>query len=71
MKDLKITLGLGPKSVNGRFYVVADNNERAELSKALEHCELTGARLLIAKLDRLSRNVGFVSFILHPHVCLK
>lgn len=37
------------------------NNSRVELQKALDHCELTGARLIIAKLDRLSRNVGFIS----------
>jgi hypothetical protein len=32
-------------------------NDRPELVKALKRCRLTGACLLVAKLDRLSRNV--------------
>lgn len=35
-------------------------DERAELAKALRKCRLTGATLLIAKLDRLSRNRNFL-----------
>jgi DNA invertase Pin-like site-specific DNA recombinase len=35
-------------------------NERPQLAKALEMCHLTGAKLLIAKLDRLSRNAAFL-----------
>lgn len=34
--------------------------DRAELSKALAHCRLTGATLLISKLDRLARNAHFL-----------
>lgn len=34
--------------------------ERPELGKALEHCRLTGATLIIAKLDRLSRDAHFL-----------
>ena len=34
--------------------------ERPQLHKALEHCKLTGATLIIAKLDRLSRNAHFL-----------
>lgn len=37
------------------------NDERQQLQAAIEHCELTNARLVIAKLDRLSRNVAFVA----------
>lgn len=33
---------------------------RIELAKAIEHCKRIGAKLVIAKLDRLSRNVAFV-----------
>lgn len=33
---------------------------RPELDKALHHTEITGARLVIAKLDRLSRNAAFL-----------
>tara|TARA_R110002051_G_scaffold228401_1_gene290635 strand:- start:1758 stop:2462 length:705 start_codon:yes stop_codon:yes gene_type:complete len=35
-------------------------NNRAELNRALLECEETGATLLIAKLDRLSRNASFI-----------
>ncbi len=36
------------------------NNNRAELKKAVEHCEKIGATLIVAKLDRLSREVSFI-----------
>ena len=35
-------------------------NNRLELLKAIEHCKITKSTLLIAKLDRLSRNVQFI-----------
>ncbi|MGE4555568.1 MAG: recombinase family protein [Desulfovibrionaceae bacterium] len=34
--------------------------DRPQLDKALAHCKVTGATLLIAKLDRLSRNAAFL-----------
>jgi DNA invertase Pin-like site-specific DNA recombinase len=36
-------------------------SNRPQLQKALEHCRLTGATLLIAKLDRLSRDAHFLT----------
>ncbi|MBD2841511.1 recombinase family protein [Erythrobacter rubeus] len=36
-------------------------DNRPELEKALNRCQLTGATLLVAKLDRLSRNVAFIA----------
>lgn len=36
------------------------DNERPQLIRAIEHCKSTGAVLLIAKLDRLSRNAAFI-----------
>lgn len=36
------------------------NDERPQLHKAIEHCKKENAVLLIAKLDRLSRNVSFI-----------
>ncbi len=36
------------------------NNDRPKLAKALETCRLTGAVLVIAKLDRLSRDAHFL-----------
>ncbi|MCM0207405.1 recombinase family protein [Bacteroides fragilis] len=35
-------------------------NNRVELNKALSECKQQGATLIIAKLDRLSRNISFV-----------
>ena len=36
------------------------DNKRVELMKALAECKKEGATLIIAKLDRLSRNVSFI-----------
>lgn len=36
------------------------NDTRPNLLKAIQHCKEAGAILLIAKLDRLSRNVSFI-----------
>ena len=37
------------------------DDSRPELAKALNRCQLTGATLLVAKLDRLSRNLAFIA----------
>ena len=37
------------------------NNDRPSLNEALEYCGLTGATLLVAKLDRLSRDLHFIT----------
>ena len=37
-----------------------NRNTRPELAKALHHAKVTGATLVIAKLDRLSRNAAFL-----------
>ena len=42
--------------------------KRPELRKALDLCKKTGATLLIAKLDRLARNVHFVSGLIETAV---
>ena len=44
------------------------NNRRPELAKALSHARIENAVLIIAKLDRLSRNVAFVSSLMESGV---
>lgn len=39
------------------------HDDRPQLAAALEQCRLTGARLIIAKLDRLGRNAEFLFHI--------
>ena len=36
------------------------NDNRTQLENAIQHCERTGAVLLLFKLDRLSRSVSFL-----------
>lgn len=43
-------------------------DRRPELRRALELCKKSGATLLIAKLDRLARNVHFVSGLMESKV---
>ncbi|ACH39999.1 resolvase-like serine recombinase [Citrifermentans bemidjiense Bem] len=38
--------------------------DRPELAKALRHCQVTGATLVIAKLDRLSRDPDFLGVLM-------
>jgi DNA invertase Pin-like site-specific DNA recombinase len=44
------------------------DNARPKLAEALHRAKVTGARLLIAKLDRLSRNVAFIANLQESHV---
>jgi DNA invertase Pin-like site-specific DNA recombinase len=43
-------------------------NDRAQLAAALAACRMRGATLVIAKLDRLARNVAFVSHLMEAGV---
>lgn len=43
-------------------------NERPELLKALAHCKMNKATLVVAKLDRLSRNLSFTAALLDSDV---
>lgn len=55
-----------PFEVLGRFQDIQSgaDSERPELSKALEMVRRTGAELLIAKLDRLSRKMSFIATLM-------
>jgi DNA invertase Pin-like site-specific DNA recombinase len=44
------------------------NSERPQLAKALSLCRIHRATLLVAKLDRLSRNVAFISALMESGV---
>ena len=44
------------------------NADRPQLREAIAHCRQTGATLLIAKLDRLARNVAFISALMEQGV---
>lgn len=46
----------------------ATTANRPELAKALARCKLTGATLVVAKLDRLARNVAFTSALMESGV---
>lgn len=60
------------KSVNGQLVAeftevehgTRKGNHRPQLAAALAQCRLHGATLIIAKLDRLARNVAFVSHLM-------
>jgi len=43
-------------------------NDRPELIRAMHHAKVTGATLIIAKLDRLARNVHFISGLMETGV---
>lgn len=44
------------------------HNDRPKLKEALDLCRKTGAVLIVAKMDRLSRNVAFTSRLLESDV---
>ncbi|MEW5675520.1 recombinase family protein [Flavobacterium enshiense] len=46
-------------------------SDRPELMKAIQHAKDSGSILLIAKLDRLSRNVAFISTLMDSKVQFK
>jgi DNA invertase Pin-like site-specific DNA recombinase len=60
----------------GKWQVLASFTEvesgrksnRPQLAAALKMCKLTGAKLLIAKLDRLARNVAFIANLMESGV---
>ncbi|UWQ15662.1 recombinase family protein [Aliiroseovarius sp. M344] len=55
-----------PYEVIGEFedHLSGKHDDRPQLSKALELVRSTGAELLVAKLDRLSRKVSFIATLM-------
>lgn len=47
------------------------NNDRPQLKAAMDHAALTGATLVVAKLDRLSRNAAFLAQIMDSDVSIR
>lgn len=45
-------------------------NDRPKLREALDHCKLTGARLVVAKLDRLGRKLRLLADLMEGEVGL-
>jgi DNA invertase Pin-like site-specific DNA recombinase len=43
-------------------------DKRPQLARALDRCRLTGATLIIAKMDRLSRNTAFTANLMDSGV---
>lgn len=47
-------------------------DDRPQLLKALQHCQLTNSTLVVSKLDRLSRDLHFLSTVMKsgiPFIC--
>ena len=65
---------ISPESIDKEyteFETGTDKKHRPILQEALELCKKTGATLIIAKLDRLTRNVSFVSSLMDSKVNFK
>jgi DNA invertase Pin-like site-specific DNA recombinase len=60
----------GTWSLVGEFTEIESGkrNERPELEKALTICKRQKAKLVIAKLDRLSRNLAFIATLMDSGV---
>jgi DNA invertase Pin-like site-specific DNA recombinase len=60
----------GDWQMTGEFTEVESGkrSDRPELAKALEACRRQKAKLVIAKLDRLARNVAFISGLMESKV---
>jgi len=62
-KTVENYLGANGHEIVGEFAEIESggNNHRPELGKAITACKLKKARLIVSKLDRLSRDLGFIT----------
>lgn len=61
------TLGYSPNGQLVKEYTEIESgkvNDRLQLEDALHHCEMTGATLVVSKLDRLSRDLEFIAALM-------
>ena len=73
---LGVTSSLTPEILEPILALVAEftevesgkRSDRPKLAEALKACRLRGAKLIIAKLDRLARNVAFISNLMESQV---
>ncbi|PWL29417.1 MAG: resolvase [Fluviicola sp. XM-24bin1] len=66
-----VTNYIAPELIDAEFTEIetgTNKKYRPELAKAIELCKKHNATLLIAKLDRLARNVSFVSNLMESKV---
>ena len=47
------------------------NRDRPKLTAALDHCRVTGATLVVAKMDRLSREANFIGALIDGDVDIR
>ncbi len=47
------------------------NRDRPKLAAALDHCRVTGATLVVAKMDRLSREANFIGALIDGDVDIR
>lgn len=69
-ETVRAFLNGGSWSLVGEFVEVESGREadRAELARALAHCRVTGATLIVANVSRLTRSVAFLSRLLESGV---
>jgi DNA invertase Pin-like site-specific DNA recombinase len=69
-KAVRDHLNGGNWKVVGEFIEIESGrrSDRPQLAAALAACRLHGAKLIIAKLDRLARNVHFISGLMESKV---
>ncbi len=69
-KAVEDSLNGGPWQLVGEFTEIESGkrSDRPALEKALEACRRNKAKLVIAKLDRLSRNLAFIATLMESSV---